>query len=88
MKDFLQVMIKHQKYARFFEPMLDYKYSTIALGATPIESVGPATDEVVLWLRQKKGSTFTSIRRANYASTIKSRTPTILGTPTAKQGTQ
>jgi hypothetical protein len=47
MKDFLQVMIKVQKYARFFEPVLDYKYSTIASGATPNGRAGSATDEVL-----------------------------------------
>jgi hypothetical protein len=35
----------------FFQLVLDYKYSIIASEATPIGSVGRATDEEVLRLR-------------------------------------
>jgi hypothetical protein len=31
-----------------FEPMIDYKYPTIASGATPIGSAGRALDEELL----------------------------------------
>jgi hypothetical protein len=34
---------------RKFEPMIDYKYPTIASGATPIGSAGRALDEELLW---------------------------------------
>jgi hypothetical protein len=32
------------RHARIFEPILEYKYSTIALGATPIGSADHAPD--------------------------------------------
>jgi hypothetical protein len=38
-----------------FEPMLDYKCSTIPLGATPIGSADRAPDGILLQLRQDKG---------------------------------
>jgi hypothetical protein len=36
------------------EPMIDYKYPTIALGATPIGSAGRAPDEELLWEKTRK----------------------------------
>jgi hypothetical protein len=35
---------KHPKYAKNFDPILEYEYSTIALGATPIERANDGPD--------------------------------------------
>jgi hypothetical protein len=37
-----------------FEPMIDYKYPTIASGATPIGSAGRAPDEKILQEGKKR----------------------------------
>jgi hypothetical protein len=39
---------EEKKKERKLEPMIDYKYPTIASGATPIESAGRAPDEDLL----------------------------------------
>jgi hypothetical protein len=41
-----------------FEPMIDYKYPTIASGATPIGSADRAPDEELLRLRYDIGENF------------------------------
>jgi hypothetical protein len=38
---------------RKFEPMIDYKYPTIASGATPNGSAGRAPDDVFSWILQR-----------------------------------
>jgi hypothetical protein len=39
---------RRRRRGRKFEPMIDYKYPTIASGATPIGSAGRAPDEELL----------------------------------------
>jgi hypothetical protein len=39
-----QEKLKERRQSEIFEPMLDYKYSNIALGATPIGSAEHAPD--------------------------------------------
>jgi hypothetical protein len=46
---------EHKKW-RKLEPMIDYKYPTIASGATPIGSAGRAPDEELLW--EERGRKF------------------------------
>jgi hypothetical protein len=46
---------REEKEEEEFEPMIDYKYPTIASGATPIESAGRALDDELLQKeRQRK----------------------------------
>jgi hypothetical protein len=44
-KNYFKKIINEER-GRKFEPMIDYKYPTIASGATPIGSVGRAPDDV------------------------------------------
>jgi hypothetical protein len=46
---------RHERRSQL-EPMIDYKYPTIALGATPIGSAGRAPDEELL--REEQGRKF------------------------------
>jgi hypothetical protein len=41
--------LSKKRWRRNLEPMIDYKYPTIASGATPIGSAGRAPDEELLW---------------------------------------
>jgi hypothetical protein len=61
-----------------FEPMIDYKYPTIASGATPIGSAGRAPDENYFEKNEEENfesmdSTFHSHRESGF------KNPTILG---------
>jgi hypothetical protein len=47
---------KKKKKKKKLEPMIDYKYPTIASGATPIRSTGRAPDEELL--REEQGRKF------------------------------